>query len=237
MDHLMPRPTITTISFDGDGTLWDFAKVMRHSLRYALGELRRRIPGEPSERLTIEEMIHIRNVVAAELKGMVTSLEQIRLRAFQRTLEHVGVDDDDLACDLNEVYLAHRFEDLELYPDVIPVLDALAERFKVGLLSNGNSYPERCGLAGRFGFVVFSQDYGSEKPDPRIFEATLQEAGCLRHGLLHVGDSLVDDVRGARSARIKSVWINRANAEADSEIETDFEIETLEELLPICERV
>ena len=30
---------ITTISFDGDGTLWDFDAVMRHSLRCVLTEL------------------------------------------------------------------------------------------------------------------------------------------------------------------------------------------------------
>ncbi len=35
---------LTTISFDGDGTLWDFRKVMRHSLGHTLAELRRLAP-------------------------------------------------------------------------------------------------------------------------------------------------------------------------------------------------
>ena len=38
------RGTIRVVSFDGDGTLWDFEKVMRHSLSHALGELRRLVP-------------------------------------------------------------------------------------------------------------------------------------------------------------------------------------------------
>lgn len=222
---------ITTISFDGDGTLWDFEKVMRHSLHYALEELRRLAPGDSSESLTIEEMIRIRNTAAEELKGKVTNLEQVRFKAFQRTLEHIGIPDDALARHLNAIYLKHRFEDIELYSDVLPAFDALARRFKIGLLSNGNSYPERCGLAGRFSFVVFSQDYGFEKPDPRIFEVALEQAGCSRDELLHVGDSLVNDVYGAKNAGIKSVWLNREGVQNEAGIEPDVEISTLEELL------
>jgi phosphoglycolate phosphatase-like HAD superfamily hydrolase len=32
---------IRAVSFDADGTLWDFQKVMRHSLHYVLKELQR----------------------------------------------------------------------------------------------------------------------------------------------------------------------------------------------------
>jgi putative hydrolase of the HAD superfamily len=225
---------IAAISFDGDGTLWDFDKVMRHSLRRALDELRRQVSRCRWKQLTIEEMIRIRNMVALELSGQETSLEQIRLRAFQRTLEEIGARDDDLACRLNELYLKHRFEDIELYPDVIPVLDALAGQFRIGLLSNGNTYPERCGLGGRFSFVIFSQEYGFEKPDRRIFEVALEAAGCLGYELLHVGDSLVGDVSGAQNAGVRSVWLNRARIQNDTGIEADFEITTLDEVLTIC---
>jgi hypothetical protein len=63
---------------------------------------------------------------------------------------------------LNKVYLKHRFEDIELYDDVLPTLDILSRHFKIGLLSNGNSYPDRCGLEGRFAFVILSQDVQRE---------------------------------------------------------------------------
>jgi putative hydrolase of the HAD superfamily len=73
---------IKVISFDGDGTLWDFERVMRHSLNYALGELAQLNP-DTAARLDIETMIRIRNRVTEELKGRVTSLEAIRLEAFR----------------------------------------------------------------------------------------------------------------------------------------------------------
>ena len=129
-------------------------------------------------KLTIDEMIAIRDRLAEEVKGEIWSLLEIRRRAFERTLEHVGHPDKDLAAHLNTVYRKHRFEDIELYPDVIPTFDALAPHFKLGLLSNGNTYPERCGLDGRFAFVIFSQDVQVEKPDPKIFQITAERAGC-----------------------------------------------------------
>ena len=166
---------IRVISFDGDMTLWDFRAVMRHALRCALDELRARRPTPATAALTIDRMIEIRDAVADDLKGEVANLEAIRYQAFWRTVARCGGADDALAAHLTAVYLHHRFEDIELYPDVIPALDALGSRYTLGLLSNGNSYPERCGLGGRFAFTLFAQDVGVEKPHPAIFAAALRK--------------------------------------------------------------
>jgi putative hydrolase of the HAD superfamily len=224
---------ITTISFDGDGTLWDFEKVMRRSLSIALRELRRRVPGRASADLTVDRMIEIRNVVAAELRGKTVNLEDIRLWAFRRTLRSIGCVDDDLAKDLNALYLRHRFEDIELYPDVIETLDSLRSRFTIGLLSNGNGYPERCGLPDRFRFVVFSQDVGVEKPHPEIFAAGCRKAGCCPEELMHVGDSLDTDVSGANASGAVSVWLNRKGVDNRTDIRPDHEIRSFLQLMDI----
>jgi putative hydrolase of the HAD superfamily len=187
--------------------------------------------------LTIETMIAIRNRVAEELRGKVTNLEEVRLAAFKRTLRNIGVSDDGLAAHLNAVYLKRRFEDVQLFDDVLPTLDAFRGLYVLGLLSNGNSYPERCGLEGRFDFVVFSQDYGVEKPDPRLFEVAVEQAGCSGQELLHVGDSLQSDVAGANRAGVRSVWLNRDGKRNDSEFQVDFEIASLAELVSICKRL
>lgn len=224
---------ISAISFDGDMTLWDFHRVMRHSLKHALVELRRMVPTELASRLTVDEMIDIRDQVSEELKGRIWNLSEIRRIAFERTLERVGCHDSSLALDLNEVYRKHRFEDIELYPDVAPALDILSPHFKIGLLSNGNSYPEQCGLEGRFNFVVFSQDVRIEKPDRRIFEITARRAGCQLEQLLHVGDSLENDVAGARHAGAPAVWLNREGRRIDSGNQANFEITSLADLPPL----
>ena len=221
---------ISTISFDGDMTLWDFWQVMRHSLKYTLAELQRQRPTPRVLKLTIDEMIAIRDQFAEEVKGKIWNLEELRLRAFERTLEYVGSPDKELAAHLNAIYRKHRFEDIELYPDVIPTFDVLASQFKLGLLSNGNTYPERCGLEGYFAFVVFSQDVQIEKPDRRIFEITAERAGCELAQMLHVGDSLENDVAGARNAGAHSVWLNREGTPNDTEIRPDYEVASLTEI-------
>ena len=221
---------ISTISFDGDMTLWDFMKVMHHSLKHTLAELQKQVPTPRVLELTVDQMVAIRNQFAEEVKGKIWNLEEIRLGAFERTLEHVGCPDKELTARLNAIYRKHRFEDVELYPDVIPTFDILAPHFKLGLLSNGNTYPERCGLEGYFDFVVFSQDVQIEKPHRRIFEITAERAGCELAQLLHVGDSLETDIAGARNAGAHSVWLNREGVPNDTEMQPDYEVASLTEI-------
>lgn len=223
---------IKAISFDGDDTLWDFEKVMRHSLHHVLKELGRLDP-QSAELLTIEKMIEIRNEVAKELKGREINLGKVRLEAFRQTLREIGKPNEDVAIKLNQVYYKHRFEDIELYHDVLQTISTLQEKYTLGLLSNGNTYPKHCGLEGVFKFVVFSQEHGVEKPDPRLFQIAQEKAGCSKDELLHVGNSLTDDIQGAVNAGIKCVWLNRKGKENDLGVRVDYEIHTMQELLEL----
>ena len=221
---------IKVLSFDGDMTLWDFNSVMRHALTYALESLQQCFPCPATAELTIQTMIDIRNNTAAALEGHIANLEEIRFQAFRRTLHFIGVDDDAFAVKLNALYLKHRFEDIQLYPDVVPALRALGSHFILGLLSNGNSYPERCGLSHTFAFTVFAQDVGVAKPDRRIFLEACRQAACTPEGILHIGDSLKADVYGAQQVGITAVWLNRQQVSPDEGIVPDIEIQSLVEL-------
>jgi FMN hydrolase / 5-amino-6-(5-phospho-D-ribitylamino)uracil phosphatase len=222
---------IKAVAFDGDMTLWDFEKVMRRALALVLEELRRRMPGRGSAALTVERMAAIRDEVAEELGSEVLDLERIRLLSFVRTVELAGRRDDDLAEELNALYFKHRFAAIELYPDVLPALEALGARYPLGLVSNGNTRPEHCGLGGRFGFVVFAQEAGCAKPDRRIFAAACRQAGCMAPELLHVGDSLENDVAGANAFGAVSVWLNRDGRANGTGVAPAFEIRSLDQLV------
>jgi len=203
---------------------------MRHSLGHVMIELEKADPIAAS-RLSIDKMIEIRNRVTGERKDKFTPLETIRLEAFKQTLKGVGRPDDTLATNLNEVYLKHRFEDIELYEDVLPTLQKLQEKYALGLLSNGNSYPERCGLDNVFKFVVLAQDYGVEKPAPEFYRVAVEKSGFKKEELLNVGDSLENDVIGASNAGIMSVWLNREYQKPEPGICINHEIHSLLELL------
>jgi putative hydrolase of the HAD superfamily len=224
---------IKAVSSDVDGTLWDFDAVMRRSLRETLLELATRDP-EAAAMLDVERMIAIRDRVHEGLRGKTSDLIEIRNEGFKQALRDAGRPDDALAMHLTNVYVKHRWAGMELFADVRPTLKVLARKYALGMLSNGAMSPEDFGLEVLIDFSVSAQDHGGvEKPDPRLFQIALEEAGCSAIELVHVGDSLETDVSGAASAGVISVWLNRSGAQADREIEPDFEISTLTELLKI----
>ncbi len=68
---------------------------------------------------------------------------------------------------------------------------------------------ERCGLAEHLDGVVTSAGAEARKPDPAIFSVALELARCAPREALHVGDSEVEDVTGARAAGIPCLLLDR----------------------------
>lgn len=200
------------------------------SMQSVRDELIQCVPGGRVQGLTVERMWYIRDQEEKGFTGNLRDYDEIRRRSFIKMLDHVGYTGPDISTRLNEAYLKHRYEDIEPYGDVVPMLDALGPHFKLGLLSNGNNYPEYFGLAERFDFAIFAQDIGIEKPDPRTFQIAARRAGCDLDQLLHVGDSLETDVEGAQAVGVRAVWLNRDGKRNESGIIPDYEIALLTEL-------
>src|SRR5438132_5318637 len=78
---------------------------------------------------------------------------------------------------------------MTLYPDVLPTLSLLKDTYRLGLVTNGNTYSERCGLPGLFAFTIFAQDYQVPKPQPEFYERVLSETHTHPQEIIHVGDS------------------------------------------------
>lgn len=57
--------------------------------------------------------------------------------------------------------------------------------------------------------VVTSADAGAAKPDPAVFRRALDLAGVDGGGAVHVGDSLDNDVAGARALGIRAILVRR----------------------------
>ena len=69
-----------------------------------------------------------------------------------------------------------------------------------------------------------------EKPDPRIFQIAVAEAGCQPNELLHVGDHLEYDVLGALRSGVRSAWVNRRAVYPSINVTPDIEVATIQEL-------
>ena len=103
------------------------------------------------------------------------------------------------------------------FPDALPALAQLAEDgHVVVIVSNWDcSLPDWLGPTGlleRVAGVVTSADAGAAKPDRRIFERGLELAGARPEEAVHVGDSVENDVAGARALGIRAVLVARDGA-------------------------
>lgn len=217
---------IDAISFDGDGTLWDFDKVCREGLEKVLQELRRKVDKPEISSLTVQDLQKLRDEIAAREAGPPDH-EKVRMESFSVMLAKNGAFDKQLAIRLTEIYFQHRFGAIELFDETMGVLTDLQGHYKIGLTTNGNTRPARFGI--RFDFTVTAAKVGVEKPHPRIFLAMLRQARTSAHETLHIGDSLSNDVYGAQHVGMPGIWLNRAGAINDTGVTPDAVVSNLRE--------
>lgn len=132
-------------------------------------------------------------------------------------LEHFGAPVDGVALQgwETEYWETVRIRTRE-FPEARDVLKRLRLSFRLGLVTNtqGQAAPgtHRLGdfpaLIQLLDTVVVAGEAGvPEKPDPRPFQLCLARLDCRPCRALFVGDDPRIDVRGARDAGLKAVWL------------------------------
>jgi len=111
------------------------------------------------------------------------------------------------------------------FPDVRGALRAARSRAeRVVVVSNWDisldEVLERLGLASLVDGVVTSAGAGARKPSPVIFRQALGLAGTTAERATHVGDSLSEDVGGARAAGIAPVLLCRGGEQGPPGVRT-----------------
>jgi putative hydrolase of the HAD superfamily len=100
----------------------------------------------------------------------------------------------------------------ELYDDALPVLDAVREHgLKIGLLSNSSrdldEFVAHHGVSADA--VLTSHVHGKTKPHRTIFRAMLARLAVEPAEAVMVGDTIEDDVEGARAVGMQAVLLDR----------------------------
>ncbi|MFZ2032701.1 MAG: haloacid dehalogenase type II [Candidatus Dormiibacterota bacterium] len=114
--------------------------------------------------------------------------------------------------------LATSVGDWPAFPDSQAALAALAERYRLVILSNVDRRSfarSNARLGVRFDAIVTAEDVGSYKPSARNFEALLAAVrglGVPDGRLLHVAQSLFHDHVPAQRLGLPTVWIDRRGA-------------------------
>jgi HAD superfamily hydrolase (TIGR01549 family) len=100
----------------------------------------------------------------------------------------------------------------ELYEDALPVLELLRERgLKIGLVSNTGRDLDAFIAHHRLDVdaAVASGAHGKTKPHESIFRVVLERLAVDPADAAMVGDSLVDDVEGARALGMRAFLLDR----------------------------
>jgi putative hydrolase of the HAD superfamily len=220
-------PPITTILLDAGGTLVmpNFRRIAEEfALDGVAVELATLVRAELAARLAFDRADFVRTVADPWLDYM----QDIAREAA------VGV------LPLAAVERLRRYHDAEnLWEDVIPetaaALEALAARFRLGVVSNANGTVRaalnRLGLGRFFEIVVDSAEEGIEKPDPRLFGVALERLNVSPETAAYVGDLYRVDVIGARAAGLRAVLLDAHGLHADKSCDRVKSLHELADLL------
>jgi HAD superfamily hydrolase (TIGR01662 family) len=115
-------------------------------------------------------------------------------------------------CAVEMTLLWERSDHFELYDDALPVLAELRRHgLLLGLVSNtGRDLDEFVRHHGLdVDVALASRQHGKTKPDPTIFRAALDRLGVEPADAAMIGDSLEDDVAGARALGMRAFLLDR----------------------------
>lgn len=210
---------VKAIYFDLDDTLCAYWDACKSGLRTAFGD--DAPPGVSAEAMVENWATAFRRFgptlkqthwYATYLKeGGPTRIEQMRLALLE-----AGFDDAEHAKRLGEAYGKARNDALELFDEAREVLEVLAKRYPLGLITNGPADIQReeiqtLGLDAYVKHVFIEGEMGEGKPLPAVFERARQAVDLEPHQILFVGNSYGHDIRPAIEAGWRTAWIRRAS--------------------------
>lgn len=204
-----PVDPVTCVLFDLYGTLVDIRlNEDSPALWEGLAEaIRRRggvVENPPEVRTRFHQFLH--DEAAQRHVGFLMEPTFSRLLASFKASDDVG-------------YLARKFRELSIEEFTVrryvaPLFDALREHnVTFGIVSNTEAVLtyfdlERCAVLRSAGTIVLSSDVGVRKPDPRIFQIALDRLNATPASSVFVGNSLVEDIEGARCVGLRAVYLD-----------------------------
>lgn len=222
--------------FDLDDTLWAFS----YNARDTFEEMYRKYEYDRYFRSFqhFYELYERRNVElwAEYADGKVTKDELNRQR-FLYPLEAVGEGNAVLAKAFSEDFFAVIPTKSRLMPHAREVLEYLAPKYNLYILSNGFQELQchkmrSAGIDRYFKKVVLSDDIGVLKPWPEIFHFAMSATQSELRESLMIGDSWDNDITGARGVGMHQVYYN-VTGRTEFPFRPTYQITDLKELLQL----
>jgi phosphoglycolate phosphatase len=186
-----------TIVFDLDGTLIDTAPDLIAALNFVL-------VGQGLPALAYHDA---RPLIGGGARGMIEQALVLDGRSA------AAPEVDAIFTPFVEHYAAHIADLSRPFPELEPTLDHLAAAgYRLAVCTNKFEWLSKrlldaLGLSDRFAAICGQDTFGVQKPDPRVFEATVRQAGGEPANAIMVGDSITD-IRTGRAAKVPVIAVD-----------------------------
>lgn len=206
---------IKAIFFDAAGTLFYLTKTVGD--HYAL------VGGEIGLKLDAKQLDHAFHTAWQQMprRPAIDGPRENDDKGWWREL--VGHVFDQVAPPVNELDRDNFFEVAyehfaetgvwELYPEVPGVLEELARRFRLAVISNFDArlriILQHLGISKFFSRVFISSELGADKPDPEIYSRAVKLMHLDANEVLHAGDDPERDWKAAKAAGLAVFRLDR----------------------------
>ena len=168
--------------------------------------------------------------------NQIWASQQILSTVFGRA----GIDDAQLVADIANAYANDRRERMELFPDSLETLSSFRDLgVRLALVTNGASEIQRhkietFKLATYFEHIVIEGEFGTGKPDERVYRHVLERFDAQPRDAWMVGDNLEWEVATPQRLGMTGIWVDarRVGLPESSEIRPDRIIHSVSELMP-----
>jgi 2-haloacid dehalogenase len=215
------------LSFDVYGTLMD----SRGGSRDAFVAILKAAGGTRLDPMEFQDHWELANI--RRYRQPYRSYKAICRDSLAETFAHFGLPGDPASIR----WYFDTYPSFRRFPDVDVVLDRLAERHRLALVSNiDDDLLAVTQLGRRFDVVCTAERAGGYKPDGTLFRYLLREGKVDTTELLHSGQSQRTDMVGAKPLGITVAWINRRGLTLAPEVPPpDHEFRDLRPLLDLVE--
>ena len=199
---------VKVLSFDLDDTLYDNKPVIAAAEQSMLTALAQHAPF--SQHLVSEFWWQHRRLLAKADPGIRHDIGRWRLLGIEAGLVSLGLATKDAAAIAQTAYdafLAERTR-ITLLPEVKQLLSALAQRYQLVAITNGNACIDKMGIGELFQFSLQAGPDGRMKPYADLYLAAAKRLQILPAHILHIGDSHRADVMGALNAGCQAAWLD-----------------------------
>jgi len=143
------------------------------------------------------------------------SFKRLRIQRMKKLFLKYGTSiSDEEAKNRFKEYLEIYKKNWMLFTDSEEIIKEMKSKYKIAILSNGDSNYQRekiqkVGLNKYFSDIFISGDLGFEKPKKEVFEIASKKINVPIENCVMVGDKYKVDIEGSTNAGMSAIWVNR----------------------------